>query len=203
VQQPRWSLGLILIPAVVFLFAFQPEACAALARVAKSAKAKVKAAQSGTKKQSKSAAKSSGKSNSKAASKGSASTKSSGKAGSKKGSAAKKGAHKGSSKAGAKGAGKRTAKVAKKPARQQQPEPERIRQIQQALKDRGYPLDVNGAWDANTVDALKKFQTEQNIENLSGRGKLDSLTLIALGLKGEPPSAQSEAPKRSPEGQFP
>jgi N-acetyl-anhydromuramyl-L-alanine amidase AmpD len=86
--------------------------------------------------------------------------------------------------------------------RQQQPDPERIREIQQALSDHGYPLEVNGAWDASTVDALKKFQTEQKIENLSGKGKLDSMTLIALGLgpKRESPSGLTEAPKQIPEG---
>lgn len=36
--------------------------------------------------------------------------------------------------------------------------------------------------DASTVAALKKFQEDKNINNLTGRGKLDSLTLIALGL---------------------
>jgi hypothetical protein len=52
------------------------------------------------------------------------------------------------------------------------------------------------------VEALKRFQTEQKIENLSGKGKLDSLTLIALGLgpKRETPSGRTEAPKQIPEG---
>jgi hypothetical protein len=63
--------------------------------------------------------------------------------------------------------------------KQQQPELERIRDIQQALSDHGYPLEVNGAWDASTVEALKKFQTDQKIENLSLEGKLDSMTLRA------------------------
>jgi N-acetyl-anhydromuramyl-L-alanine amidase AmpD len=81
--------------------------------------------------------------------------------------------------------------------KQQQPEPERIRAIQQALSDHGYPLEVNGAWDASTVEALKKFQTDQKIENLSGKGKLDSMTLIALGLgpKRESPSGPAGEPK--------
>jgi N-acetyl-anhydromuramyl-L-alanine amidase AmpD len=89
--------------------------------------------------------------------------------------------------------------------RQQQPEPERIREIQQALSDHGYPLEVSGAWDASTVEALKKFQTDQNIENLSGKGKLDSMTLIALGLgpKREPPSGPAGEAKQAPEGKLP
>ena len=105
---------------------------------------------------------------------------------------------------------KRSSKASSKAAsrkgpRQQQPAPDRIREIQQALKDHGYPVEASGAWDAATVEALKKFQADQNIDNLSGRGKLDSLTLIALGLgpKREPPPGPSEAPQRSPEGHFP
>jgi hypothetical protein len=112
------------------------------------------------------------------------------------------GSAKGSARAGSRTATKRPQKTV---YRQQQPEPERIREIQQALSDHGYPLEVNGAWDASTVEALKKFQTEQKIENLSGKGKLDSMTLIALGLgpKREPPSGLTEEPKQTPEGKLP
>ena len=62
-----------------------------------------------------------------------------------------------------------------------------------------------GTWDASTVEALKRFQTEQRIENLSGKGKLDSMTLIALGLgpKREPPSGPTEEPRQAPEGKSP
>jgi hypothetical protein len=121
-------------------------------------------------------------------------------AGSAKGST--KSTLRGSAKAGSRTASKRSQKTV---YRQQQPEPERIREIQQALSEHGYPLEVNGAWDASTVEALAKFQTEQKIENLSGKGKLDSMTLIALGLgpKREPPSGQAEEPKQTPEGKLP
>jgi murein L,D-transpeptidase YcbB/YkuD len=60
------------------------------------------------------------------------------------------------------------------------PTPERYQEIQQALAARGYykgPL--NGAWDSDSVDALKRFQTDQN---LSADGKLTPLSLIAMGL---------------------
>jgi len=73
----------------------------------------------------------------------------------------------------------------KKPARswrtgQQQPAPERYREIQQALISRGYLASpATGEWGPDSVEALKKFQLEQN---LKGDGKLDSLSLIALGL---------------------
>ena len=84
-------------------------------------------------------------------------------------------------------AGKRRAAKGKPSARaaargQQQPEPQRIREIQQALAARGYAVEPTGVWDAATVEALKKFQEDHDIRNLSGRGKLDPLTLIALGL---------------------
>jgi peptidoglycan hydrolase-like protein with peptidoglycan-binding domain len=63
---------------------------------------------------------------------------------------------------------------------QQQPTPERYKEIQQALADKGYfhgPVD--GAWGADSTDALKRFQREQNLEE---DGKIGSLSLIALGL---------------------
>ena len=63
---------------------------------------------------------------------------------------------------------------------QQQPAPERYREIQQALIGRGYlPGPATGEWGPESMEALKKFQLEQN---LKGDGKLDSLSLIALGL---------------------
>lgn len=63
---------------------------------------------------------------------------------------------------------------------QQKPAPERHREIQQALIDRGYlPGSATGDWGPSSVEALKKFQLDQN---LKGSGKLDSLSLIALGL---------------------
>ena len=65
--------------------------------------------------------------------------------------------------------------------RQLAPTADRYREIQQALVAKGYlrPEDVTGGWDQNSQDALKKFQTDQNIEST---GKINSLSLIALGL---------------------
>jgi len=63
---------------------------------------------------------------------------------------------------------------------QQQPTPERYKEIQQALAQKGYfhgPVD--GVWGADSTDALKRFQREQNLEE---DGKIGSLSLIALGL---------------------
>lgn len=66
------------------------------------------------------------------------------------------------------------------PPRQSAPTPERYREIQQALVDKGYEAGaVDGEWGPEWVDALKRFQGEQN---LSVDGKLGSLSLIALGL---------------------
>jgi peptidoglycan hydrolase-like protein with peptidoglycan-binding domain len=64
--------------------------------------------------------------------------------------------------------------------RQSTPTPERYREIQQALADKGYaPGPVDGTWGPEWVDAVKKFQADQN---LSVDGKLGALSLIALGL---------------------
>ncbi len=73
----------------------------------------------------------------------------------------------------------------RKPARswrsgQQQPTSERYREIQQALIGRGYlESPATGQWGSDSVEALKKFQRDQSLKD---SGKLDSLSLIALGL---------------------
>jgi len=59
------------------------------------------------------------------------------------------------------------------------PTPDRIREIQQALAGRGYDTPVDGTWGKESEAALAKFQAEQNLD---GKGKLNSLSLIALGL---------------------
>ena len=82
--------------------------------------------------------------------------------------------------------------AAKRPAvtwrnRQTLPSPERYREIQNALAARGFlsPADATGSWNQTSTDALKRFQQEQNLE---ASGKVNSLSLIALGL----------GPKRDP-----
>lgn len=90
--------------------------------------------------------------------------------------------------------------------RQQQPEPQRIREIQQALAQRGYAVEPTGVWDTPTVEALKKFQEDHEIKNLSGRGKLDPLTLVALGLgpaHTRPAQSGTGAAENSTEGKQP
>jgi hypothetical protein len=60
------------------------------------------------------------------------------------------------------------------------PSPERITQIQTALARGGYYKgDPTGKWDADTVAAVQKFQSSNNID---ATGKLDAPTLQKLGL---------------------
>jgi len=61
------------------------------------------------------------------------------------------------------------------------PSADRYREIQDALVARGYLTadDANGTWGQSSTDALKRFQAEQTLETT---GKIDSLSLIALGL---------------------
>lgn len=81
--------------------------------------------------------------------------------------------------------------------RQTAPAPERYKEIQDALAAKGYlkPEDANGVWGPGSADALKKFQAEQNIE---ASGKINSLSLIALGLgpkrDATPPPKPAEPP---------
>jgi murein L,D-transpeptidase YcbB/YkuD len=63
---------------------------------------------------------------------------------------------------------------------QQHPTPERYQEIQQALAKKGYFSGAaDGNWGQDSVDALKRFQHDQN---LTEDGKIGSLSLIALGL---------------------
>lgn len=66
------------------------------------------------------------------------------------------------------------------PSFQLHPSPERYKEIQQALADRGYfKGTVDGEWGTDSVEALKRFQTEHNAGD---DGKINSLSLIQLGL---------------------
>ena len=63
---------------------------------------------------------------------------------------------------------------------QQHPTQERYKEIQDALVSKGYfHGEANGEWGPDSVDALKRFQADQN---LMPDGKISSLSLIALGL---------------------
>jgi peptidoglycan hydrolase-like protein with peptidoglycan-binding domain len=94
-------------------------------------------------------------------------------------------------------------KAAKKTRRSSQaaPTPDRYKEIQQALVDKGYLHgEPNGEWGTDSGEALKRFQADQN---LTPDGKINSLSLIAMGLGPKRMTAQShitpapvpEAPK--------
>jgi N-acetyl-anhydromuramyl-L-alanine amidase AmpD len=64
---------------------------------------------------------------------------------------------------------------------QASPTPERYKEIQAALAAKGYlsPEQATGQWSDASSEALKRFQADQNIEST---GRINSLSLIALGL---------------------
>jgi hypothetical protein len=81
--------------------------------------------------------------------------------------------------------------------RQLAPTPQRYKEIQDALAAKGYlnPEDANGTWTQASADALKKFQAEQNLDST---GKINSLSLIALGLGPKRETAAPAPPAESP-----
>ena len=104
---------------------------------------------------------------------------------------------------------KRTVRTAAvRTTRQMTPTPDRYRDIQRALVDKGYlKSDPTGVWDAQSSEALRQFQTDTK---LSPTGKISSATLIGLGLgpktvsgppkpdaTGTPPVATTEGPPLS------
>ena len=94
--------------------------------------------------------------------------------------------------------GKKTARRASAP-RQLAPTKERYQQIQQALAGKGYfSGEPNGVWGSDSMEALKRFQADQN---LTPDGKLTSLSLIALGLGPKRLSAESVAKPAQPDQQ--
>lgn len=63
---------------------------------------------------------------------------------------------------------------------QKAPTSDRISEIQSALSRNGYYQgDPNGKWDANTIGALQKFQSDHGLD---ANGKLDARSLQKLGL---------------------
>ncbi len=76
--------------------------------------------------------------------------------------------------------GKRKRTAARRQPLQKAPAPDRISDIQSALARGGYYKgDSNGKLDADTVDALQRFQSANGLDST---GKLDALTLQKLGL---------------------
>ena len=83
--------------------------------------------------------------------------------------------------------------------RQLAPSADRYKEIQDALASRGYMAteQATGSWNDASIDALKRFQMDQNLEP---SGKLNSLSLIALGLgpkhDGVPTQIAAPAPEQ-------
>lgn len=60
--------------------------------------------------------------------------------------------------------------------------PETIKQVQQALNNKGYDAGAaDGNWGTKTENAVKDFQESQGMQ---GTGQLDQQTLAALGISG-------------------
>lgn len=96
-------------------------------------------------------------------------------------------------------------KAPKKTRRSSQvaPTADRYKEIQQALVSKGYlHSEPNGEWGADSTEALKRFQADQN---LTPDGKLNSLSLIAMGLGPKRMTAQTHAqpPAESPKTDLP
>jgi len=81
--------------------------------------------------------------------------------------------------------------------RQLAPTPQRYKEIQEALAAKGYlkPEDADGTWNQASMDALKKFQAGQNLDST---GRINSLSLIALGLGPKRETAAPKLPAESP-----
>jgi hypothetical protein len=64
--------------------------------------------------------------------------------------------------------------------RQLAPTPDRYREIQKALADRGYlKNEPTGTWDSTSQEAMRKFQNDQKLDP---SGKITAASLIGLGL---------------------
>ena len=83
--------------------------------------------------------------------------------------------------------------------RQQTPTPERYKEIQQALVDKGYlRSEPSGVWDADSTEALRQFQSDQK---LTATGKITAPSLIGLGLGPKtavPPADSATLPPAEP-----
>jgi len=87
--------------------------------------------------------------------------------------------------------------VARRPPIQLQPTTDRYKEIQQALADKGYFRGTaDGNWGSDSVDALKRFQKDQNLD---ADGKIGALSLMALGLGPKRGVASAQAAPSSSE----
>jgi hypothetical protein len=71
--------------------------------------------------------------------------------------------------------------------RQSGPTPERYKEIQEALISKGYMQGpATGAWDQNSMDAMRKFQSDQK-QDPTGKVTAKALIDLGLGPKDETP----------------
>ena len=86
--------------------------------------------------------------------------------------------------------------------RQSAPSADRYREIQGALAAKGFlsPEEATGSWNQASAEAMKRFQAEQNLET---SGKINSLSLIALGLGPRRETAALTPPKLDPQAPGP
>jgi hypothetical protein len=92
--------------------------------------------------------------------------------------------------------GKKTPPVVRQRS-QLAPSPERYKDIQSALVEKGYLHgEPTGVWDADSADALRRFQTDQK---LSPTGKISSASLIGLGLGPKPQDDSPLPPPATPD----
>ncbi|WP_404384847.1 peptidoglycan-binding protein [Caenispirillum salinarum] len=72
-----------------------------------------------------------------------------------------------------------------------------VRRLQQALKDAGADIEVDGIWGDSTAQALSAYQRD---EGLAPSGELDQRTIASLGVDIEVSgSQQAEIPEEKPE----
>lgn len=82
------------------------------------------------------------------------------------------------------------------PPRQLRPTVDRYLEIETQLARRGYlKSNPDGIWNPESVEALRRFQQEQN---LTADGRLNSLSLIALGLGPQRDTASAAPPPGPP-----
>lgn len=87
---------------------------------------------------------------------------------------------------------KKSSKRSRRPRGQKAPTTDRISEIQQALaKDGSFTGKPNGKWDAETIEATRKFQESHG---LNPTGKLDAKTLQQLGLGSQTAGAAPPMP---------
>jgi murein L,D-transpeptidase YcbB/YkuD len=91
---------------------------------------------------------------------------------------------------------RRVTRHRKRPTLPSGPSAERIGEIQQALSRAGfYSGEVTGRWDAETVEAMKRFQQAQGLEPT---GRLDALSLQKLGLGSDVAGLAAPRPLNNP-----